>query len=155
MDVYGGSERQIEIVVDPELLARYRLTIPALAGALRAANASISAGDVDEGKRRYVVRAEGELNSLQAVRDVVVRSSDHTAGGGRARVMVGNIAEVRFGFKDPTASIRLLGDEALAMSAKRQTGANVIATMAGIAEAVSDLNATANAGVRSEPAAGL
>ena len=142
VDVYGGSERQIEIVVDPELLARYRLTIPALAGALRAANASISAGDVDEGKRRYVVRAEGELNSLQAVRDVVVRSSDHTAGGGRARVTVDNIAEVRFGFKDPTASIRLLGDESLAMSAKRQTGANVIETMAGIAETISELNAT-------------
>ena len=142
VDVYGGSERQMEIVVDPELLARYRLTIPTLAGALRAANASISAGDVDEGKRRYVVRAEGELSSLQAVRDVVVRSSDHTAGGGRAQVTVGNIAEVRFGFKDPTASIRLLGDESLAMSAKRQTGANVIETMAGIAGAISDLNAT-------------
>ncbi len=44
VDVYGGGERQIEIVVEPELLAQYRLTIPALANALRAANASMSVG---------------------------------------------------------------------------------------------------------------
>ena len=142
VDVYGGSERQIEIIVAPELLARYRLTVPALATALRAANASMSAGDVVEGKRRYVVRAEGELNSLQAVREVVVRSSGQTAGGGLARVTVDDIAEVRFGFKDPTANIRLLGKESLAMSAKRQTGANVIETMARIDEAISELNAS-------------
>ncbi len=142
VDVYGGGERQIEIVVEPELLAQYRLTIPALANALRAANASMSAGDVDEGKRRYVVRAEGELNSLQAVRAVVVRSNDRTTGGGLARVTVGDIAEVRFGFKDPTANIRLLGEDSLAMSAKRQTGANVIETMSGIRQAVLDLNET-------------
>ena len=143
VDVYGGSERQIEIIVAPELLARYRLTVPALATALRAANASMSAGDVVEGKRRYVVRAEGELNSLQAVREVVVRSSGQTAGGGLARVTVDDIAEVRFGFKDPTANIRLLGKESLAMSAKRQTGANVIETMARIDEAIFELNASA------------
>ncbi len=97
---------------------------------------------MDEGKRRYVVRAEGELNSLQAVRAVVVRSNDRTTGGGLARVTVGDIAEVRFGFKDPTANIRLLGEDSLAMSAKRQTGANVIETMSGIRQAVLDLNET-------------
>ena len=143
VDVYGGSEREIHIIVDPELLARYRVTVPDLANALRSANASMSAGDVDEGKRRYVVRAEGELNTLDAVRHVVVRSSNQTAGGGLARVTVGDIAEVGFGYKEPTASIRLLGNESLAMSAKRQTGANVIETMAGIVDAIEELNATA------------
>jgi len=142
VDVYGGGERQIEIIVEPELLAQYRLTIPAIAAALRAANASMSAGDVDEGKRRYVVRAEGELNSLPAVREVVVRSSDSTSSGGLARVTLGDIAEVAYGYKDPTANIRMMGLASLAMSAKRQTGANVIETMAGIREVVADLNAT-------------
>ena len=31
--------------------------------ALRQANVSVSAGDVDEGKRRYVVRTEGEFDA--------------------------------------------------------------------------------------------
>ena len=56
--VYGGAEREMQIIVNPESLARYKLTIPDILNTLRMANASISAGAVDEGKRRYVVRTE-------------------------------------------------------------------------------------------------
>jgi HAE1 family hydrophobic/amphiphilic exporter-1 len=137
---FGGSEREIQAVVEPELLARYRLTVSDVVGALRAANASISAGDVDEGKRRYVVRTEGELSTLQAVRDVVVRSQVDPQSGRTARVTVGDLAKVRFGYKEPTATIRFLGENAIAFNAKRETGANVIQTMAGIDAAVTELN---------------
>lgn len=53
--IYGGSEREIRITTRPELLARYRLTVADVTNALRRANAAISAGDVEEGKRSYVV----------------------------------------------------------------------------------------------------
>jgi HAE1 family hydrophobic/amphiphilic exporter-1 len=147
--VYGGSEQEIHVTVEPQLLARYGLTVSAVTQAMRSANASISAGDIDEGKRRYVVRTEGELNRLEEIRKVVLRSSDDAATGRLARVTVGDIAEVTFGFKKPTSSIRILGEEALAFNAVRETGANVIQTMRGIAEAVDELNAAA------VPAAGL
>ena len=51
----------------------------------------------------------------------------------------GDIAEVSFGFKEPGARIRQLAEPALAFNAKRETGANVIETMAGIREAVQEL----------------
>lgn len=140
--VFGGSEREITIVVRPQLLAQYRLTVGEVVGALRAGNASISAGDVDEGKRRYVVRAEGELNSLEAVRAVVVRSREALDTGRVARVTVGDIAEVAFSYKEPTATIRLLGEPSIAFNATRQTGANVIETMRGIEQTVQELNAS-------------
>ena len=139
---FGGSERELQVIVEPELLARYRLTVSDVVGALRAANASISAGDVDEGKRRYVVRTEGELTTLAAVRDVVVRSQVDADTGRSARVTIGDVARVRVGYKEPTATIRFLGENAIAFNAKRETGANVIATMAGISEAIAELNRT-------------
>ena len=64
VNVFGGGEREIQVTIDPQLQARYGLTVSDMTRALRAANASMSAGDVEEGKRRYVVRTEGELNSL-------------------------------------------------------------------------------------------
>jgi len=149
VNVYGGSEEEIHVTVEPRLLARYGLTISDVTGALRAANASISAGDVDEGKRRYVVRTEGELSQLEEVRKVVLRSSDDAATGRLARVTVDDIAEVSFGFKEPTSSIRILGEPGLAFNAVRETGANVIETMQGISEAVEQMQATV------VPAAGL
>ena len=145
VNVFGGSEREIHIEVDPNALARYRLTVSHLLGALAAANISLGAGDIDEGKRRYVVRTEGELNDLGVIREVLLRG----AGGGGGRVTVGDIAEVRFGYQEPGATIRFLGNPSIAFNATRQTGANVIETMRGIREAVDELK---NGAV---PAAGL
>jgi HAE1 family hydrophobic/amphiphilic exporter-1 len=143
VNVYGGSERELRVVVDPEKMARYGLTVPNVVDAMRRANASISAGDVEEGKRRYVVRTEGELNSVEQVRAVALRSEADTATGRVARVTVGDIAEVGFGYKDPTARIRMQGEQALAVNAVGETGANVIETMKGIRAAVEDLEAAA------------
>ena len=144
VNVFGGSEREIHIVVDPSSLARYQLTVGQVADTLRAANISLGAGDINEGKRRYVVRTEGELNDLGVIREVQLRRTD---GGGR--VTVGDIAEVRFGYKEPGATIRYLGRPSIAFNAARQTGANVIEIMEGIREAVNELNVSAI------PAAGL
>ncbi len=147
VNVYGSSEREIHVVIDPQSLARYRLTVSRLLEALRNANISLGAGDIDEGKRRYVVRTEGELNDLDTIRQVLLRGHGDSANGGR--VTIGDIADVRFGYKEPSATIRLMGRPALAFNATRQTGANVIETMDGIRAAVDELNLAA------VPAAGL
>ncbi|MFD2206301.1 efflux RND transporter permease subunit [Kiloniella antarctica] len=152
VNIYGGSEREIEIVVLPELLARYGLTASSVVSTLRAASSSISAGDVDEGKRRYIVRTEGDLNTVEAVKQVVLRSYQDSLTGSVARVTVGDIARVNFNYKDPSSNIRMLGNAALAFNATRETGANVIETMDGIYQAIDDLNAKAvpNAGLKLE-----
>ena len=138
---YGGSERELQIIVDPERLARYRLTVPVVVDALRAANASISGGAIDEGKRRYAVRTEGDFQTPGQVRDVVLRSELSPLSGRIGRVTVGDIAEVGFGFKDPVARIRHLGENALAVNAVRESGANVIEVMDRLAIAIADLEA--------------
>ena len=150
VDVYGGSERELRITIDPERMARFRLTVPEIISTLRAANLSVSAGDVEEGKRRYVVRAVSELNSVEKVRAVVLRSDEDAESGRFARVSIADIADVAFTYKDPTSYIRYNGEAALALSAKREAGANVIETMAGIREAVEELRngPVANANLR-------
>ncbi len=147
VNVYGGSEREIHILVDPDLLARFRLTVTDLITALRNANVSVGAGSIDEGKRRYVVRTEGELGDPAVIRDVLVRNSDNA--GALDRVALSDVATVQFGYKEPTSSIRVLGKSAIAMSAERQTGANVIEIMAGLKDAIRELNdyAIPNAGL--------
>ncbi len=142
-NLFGGSEREMQVTILPERMARYGLTVPQVVDALRRANISMSAGDVDEGKRRYVVRTEGEFTRPDQVADVILRSINDPVTGRLARVTVGDIAEIGFGYKEPTARIRFLGQPAIAINAIRETGANVIDTMVGIREAVADLNAFA------------
>ncbi len=139
--LYGGSERELQIIVDPEKMARYGLTVPDVAETLRLADASITAGDVDEGKRRYVVRTDGELKTPERVAAVVLRSAEGSDAGRFGRVTVGEIADVGFGYRDPSEYIRTDGVPSLAFSVVRESGANVIETMAGIRAAVDELNA--------------
>ncbi|MEO0958312.1 MAG: efflux RND transporter permease subunit [Pseudomonadota bacterium] len=144
VNVFGGVERELQIIIDPERLAQYRLTIPEVVSKLRAESISLSAGDVDEGKRRYVVRAEGELNEVDAVGEVVLRSGsvDAPAGSIAGRVFVRDIATVQFGYKEPTARIRQKGEPSIAINAIRENGANVIETMRGIRAALDELRET-------------
>ncbi len=150
VDVFGGADPELQIIVQPENLARYRLTVPEVVDTLREAGISLTAGDVAEGKRRYVVRAEGEFRRPEDVAAVVLRSMADPASGRLGRVTVADIAEVRFGTKEATATIRVLGEPALVARAVRELGSNVIETMEGVRAAVDELNAYAlpNAGLQ-------
>ncbi len=127
VNVFGGVTRELQIVVDPRRLSRFGLTVPEVVRILRTENVSISAGDVDEGKRRYVVRTEGNLNTEEAIRNVVLRSGAATGGIGRVRVS--DVAEVGFAFKEPTSRLRYKGAPGLAFNVVRESGANVINVM--------------------------
>jgi HAE1 family hydrophobic/amphiphilic exporter-1 len=140
VNVWGGNESEIRIIVDPRRLAHFRLTITELNSALRGTNVNISAGEVDEGKREYRVRTESELNTVARVRDVVLRTQRDPATGRMHRVRVGDIAKVEFGHKRRDARIRNRGENAIVVNAIRDTGANVIETMQGIRKIVDDLN---------------
>jgi len=140
VDIHGGTAKQMEVIVNPEQMARYGLTVSNVLRTLRAANASMSAGEVNEGKRRYVVRTEGDFTKLDDLRKIVLRSVLNTENGRLARVTVNDIAEVRYSTKDPVARIRFNGEPALAISVVRENGANVINVMKGLKAALKELN---------------
>lgn len=139
-NVYGGTERELRVVIDPDRLARYGLTVPDVLRRLRSANASVSAGEVEEGKRAYLVRTDGEFETVDQVRDVVLRSLTDEASGRIGRVTVGDIATVEFGYKQRSGQFRSLGMDAMSVNAVREAGANVIETMEGIRQAIDELN---------------
>ena len=127
VNVFGGTQRELQVVIDPQRLTRYGLTVPEVVRILRTENISISAGDVDEGKRRYVVRTESSLNTEDAIRNVVLRSGVANGASGRVRVM--DVAEVAFAYKEATTKLRFKGESGLAFNVVRESGANVISVM--------------------------
>ena len=137
VNVFGGVSQELQIVVDPRVLSSYRLTVPEIVRALRAEDISVSAGDVEEGKRRYVVRAEGNLNTVEAIESVVLRSG--AGSGSQGRLRVGDVAEVKFEFQEAGARLRFKGEPGMAFNLVRDPGANVIETMAEVRTVLSDL----------------
>ncbi len=74
--LFGGTERELQVTVDPRKLSAFKLTVDELVAALRRENKNISAGDFDEGKRRYVVRTVGEFTTPEEVNNIVVAHRD-------------------------------------------------------------------------------
>ncbi|MBL4645885.1 MAG: efflux RND transporter permease subunit, partial [Rhizobiales bacterium] len=70
---------------------------------------------------------------------VVLRSRTDQGTLRLGRVLVSDIATVRFDYKEPGARIRFGGQPAMAINAVRDTGANVISTMEGVRETIARL----------------
>ena len=141
VNVFGGVSRELQIVIQPNELARFGLTIPQVVQTLRAENISVSAGDVDEGKRRYIVRADGKLDTVEAIENVVLRSESQGLAGTLGRVRVKDVADVAFAYKENDAQLRFRGEPALAFNLVREQGANVIATMERVKTTLAELEA--------------
>jgi hydrophobic/amphiphilic exporter-1 (mainly G- bacteria), HAE1 family len=148
-NIYGGQRREIQVIVDPQKLARFGLAVPDVINAMRNANASISAGVVEEGKRRYIVRTDNELINEERIQNLIVRTQVDQSTGRIARVRVSDVAKVEFSFKKASTYILSDGDKAIVTNVVRDTGVNVIEVMKNVRATVKELNegALKNAGL--------
>ena len=133
-NVFGGREREMHVVVNPEELAARGVTLNQLAAALDRENRNYSGGDFSEGKRRYIVRTVGEYETPQDIEDVVVAVKNGVP------VYVGDVARAEIGYRKARARTFFKGRPMIAINAVKEPGANVLEVMAGIKERVRDLN---------------
>lgn len=133
-NIFGGYERELQVIIDPQAMATRQLTVSQIVTAITRENANISAGSFDEGKRRYIVRTVGQYKTPSDLEHVVIR------GGDSSRVLVGDIARIELGYARANAAVRQKGKPAIAINATRETGANVLKVMQGIRQTVNELN---------------
>ncbi len=135
VNIYGGRERELQVLVDPARLAARRVTMNELASALDRENRNYSGGDFDEGKRRYIVRTVGEYSSAEDVADVVIKVR---AG---VPIFVRDVAEVQLGYRKAGARTYYLGQQMIVLNAVKEPGANVLEVMGGLRAAEKRINA--------------
>jgi HAE1 family hydrophobic/amphiphilic exporter-1 len=133
-NIYGGQERELQVIVDSDALAARAVTIPELMRALDVENRNISAGDFDEGKRRYIARTVGEYETPEDAAKVIIKRING------APVTVQDVARVTLGYADPDVVVRHEGVPTIVMNAVRETGSNVLVVMKQVKEALVELN---------------
>ncbi len=130
----GGAERQIQIHVDPSRLASRELTLADVREAVRDRNRDTSAGDIDAGKRRYLLRTMGRYEDIKALEETIL------ARRGDAVVRLGDVAAVAFGHFEMRDRSLFNGQPNLLMGIRRDTGSNVLEIKEAIAPVVDELN---------------
>ncbi|MBT8369516.1 MAG: efflux RND transporter permease subunit [Deltaproteobacteria bacterium] len=130
----GGIKKQMHVIVKPERLAAYGLTITNLINILRTENINISAGTLGVGRRDYRIRAVAEFKSPEDIKNIVIRST------GLQRIRVRDLAEVSFSYEKLTAAMLHLGKEGIAIGVKPEPNANILELSDRLEEVVHWLN---------------
>lgn len=91
VNAFGGYEKQYQVLVRPEALVQYDLTLPQVIGAVAANNQNAGGGYITQGAEQLVIRGVGQVQSIEQIQGIVVASRNGTP------VRVGDIADVVIG----------------------------------------------------------
>ncbi|MBU2824467.1 efflux RND transporter permease subunit, partial [Acidithiobacillus ferrooxidans] len=99
----GGMVQEYQVVVDPQKLLAYNLTLPEVEAAIRAANGETSGSVVDMGDASYIVRTSGYIRSLKDLEDASLEVRDGVP------ITLQEVARVQLGPQLPNGIAELNG----------------------------------------------
>lgn len=134
VNVSGGAERQIRILLDPTQLADRALTIPDVRDAIRARNRDISGGEIEGGKRRYLLRTLGRFDDIAGLEDLIIDRQ------GDSVIRLRDVATVELHHSEVRNFANLNGEPILFASVNREAGSNVIDIKYAMLAAVERVN---------------
>jgi Cu(I)/Ag(I) efflux system membrane protein CusA/SilA len=87
----GGFVKQYQIVVDPEKLRSYGITLSQITDAVRASNMDVGGSTIEMSEREYMVRGRGYLRGIKDIEQTVLKSQAGTP------VLLSDVAHVEIG----------------------------------------------------------
>ena len=87
----GGFVKQYQVIVDPEKLKAYGLSLSQVSAAIRASNMEVGGSTVEMSEREYMVRGQGYLKGIDDIKNVVLKSEGGTP------VTINDIGRVELG----------------------------------------------------------
>ncbi|WP_279116844.1 efflux RND transporter permease subunit, partial [Acidithiobacillus thiooxidans] len=139
----GGMEQEYQVVVFPNRLLAYNLTLPQVEAAIRAANGETSGSVVDMGESRYIVRTSGYIHSLKDLQQTPLGVRDGVP------VTLQQVARVQLGPVLPSGIAELNGQsQVVGGIVMMNQGGNANALIQKIQQKLKSLQASLPAGVK-------
>jgi HAE1 family hydrophobic/amphiphilic exporter-1 len=132
--VNGGLRRQIHVELSREKTTALDLSVDRVVSVLRTENQNIPIGEVYQGDRAYLLRSQGQFESLEQIRNLVVL----TRAG--VPVYLRDIAEVRDTTEDNRSVLRINGRPGVRMSVTKQSGTNTVQIAEGVRAELERIN---------------
>ncbi len=142
--VVGGLERAINIWVDADRLAAYRLPITAVSQALDRQNADVPGGNVNTGRQELSLRTMGRYTDPSSFNNLVIANISGTrsvvetgaptssSSSVVTPILLKDVGRVEDGTKEQRSLARLNGTPTVTLEIRRQSGANTIEVINGV-----------------------
>ncbi|KAE9655847.1 CusA/CzcA family heavy metal efflux RND transporter [Pseudomonas sp. PB105] len=141
INTIGGFAKEYQIAPDPKRLAAYNLTLSDLVTALERNNANVGAGYIERSGEQLLIRAPGQLASIDDIANIVITSADGTP------IRVRNVAQVDIGRELRTGAATENGREVVLGTVFMLIGENSRSVSQAVAKKLEEINRSLPQGV--------
>lgn len=132
--VSGGAERQLQVLIDPEQLAARGLTLNQVRQAIAGRNRDVSGGELESGKRLYLLRTVGRFDDVAEVGNLILSRQ------GDSLIRLADVAEIRLDHFKIRERAYVDNSPVISLSIRRESGSNVIAIKKAMMEEIDLIN---------------
>ncbi|MGQ9573836.1 MAG: efflux RND transporter permease subunit [Thermoguttaceae bacterium] len=138
----GGFVRQYQVLLKPEMLRHYGITVAQIKQAIEKSNRNFSGGIITRKNQEFLIKGEGRIASLKHLENTVITSRNHIP------VFLKDVADVKLGGKFRRDDAGLNGMEAVSTVVQKQYGGDTLKTIANIKQFLADVTRHIPAGIR-------
>jgi multidrug efflux pump len=121
VQVSGLAEREIWVEVDPTKMNAYQLTFDEIVMALKERNLNVPGGNITFGKTEYLIRSLGEYQSIEQIKNTIIRTSEK-----QDFIKINDVARVNDRREEMYILSRLNGESSITFSISKKSEANSI-----------------------------
>ena len=119
----GESEREVKIIVNPDIVRNYGLTDKDVLASIAKSNLMIPAGTLSNEKGSFNLKIPSLIENREDLLNIPIKSTTD------AVVTLEDVAEIRDSFKDKLGFARNNGQNAIILEISKRTGENIIETI--------------------------
>ena len=119
----GESEREVKIIVNPDIVKNYGLTDKDVLASIAKSNLMIPAGTLSNEKGSFNLKIPSLIENREDLLNIPIKSTTD------AVVTLKDVAEIRDSFKDKLGFARNNGQNAIILEISKRTGENIIETI--------------------------
>jgi len=119
VDIFGGHEKELQIIVDKEKLDSYQLSLGKVIATLQKNDNEYAVGFISNQEHRYLLKSQGQRDKVARLKALMLTPE----------VKLSDVAEVYFGHYENSAAYYGNGKAAIALSIQRSVSADVIQTI--------------------------
>ncbi|MFN0071371.1 MAG: efflux RND transporter permease subunit [Chloroflexota bacterium] len=141
VQIQGGLQREVQVKVDSARLRAYGISIQSLNNALARENISTPGGRISEGDRSQGVRALGQLQTVDDIKNLVIQTNPRV-------VRVADVATVTDTYREQARIQRFNSADAVGFTITKQADANGVQVSDDIRKALETIQRTVPRDVR-------
>ena len=123
VSISGGTNREIHVILNPDRLRAYNITVTEVFAALQSQNMEMPGGSVKAGEKDYTIRTSGKIRNVADFNDIAI------AQRGGYVIKISDVGRAEDASEEPTSAVRLDGEPAVQISVAKQSGANTVAVV--------------------------